>query len=250
MFNKLLIGALLLIASMAVKAESITIAAAADLKYAMDEIVSEFKKQNPSESISVSYGSSGKIFTQIQQGAPYDMFFSADMHYPKELFNTGLALEDAKFLAYGRLVLWSSSIDTKKLTLQDLGSDAVKRIAIANPKHAPYGKRAEEALRKVDVWDKIQSKFVFGENIAQTAQFALTGNADIGIIALSLAVNPEMSKRGNYSLIPENLHSPLEQGFVITKRAGANQLAKSFANFVVSKPSMDILQRYGFVIKK
>ena len=248
---KSLLIALGVIFSLPIKAENLTIAAAADLKYAMEEMVSDFKKRNPTANVETTYGSSGKIFTQIQQGAPFDMFFSADLHYPKELYKNGFASTEAKFLALGRIVLWSSSLDTSKITLQSLPTNtSIKNIAIANPKHAPYGKRAEEALKATGVWDGLQGKFVFGENISQTAQFALTGNAQVGIIALALALNPEMSSRGNYTLIPDNLHSPLEQGFVILSRAKDNKTAKLFADYTATKSAKAILTKYGFVVSK
>ena len=229
-------------------AEQIAIAAAADLKFAMDEVISEFKKQNPEHKIDVIYGSSGKFFTQIQQGAPYDLFFSADITYPVELKKAGFAASEVAQYAIGRIVLWSNSADASKMTLASLNDPKIARIAIANPKHAPYGKRAEEAMKAANVWDANSSKFVFGENVAQTAQYVQTGNAQVGIIALSLAKSPELSKQGGYYLIPDNLHQPLEQGFVVTKRAEGNALAKRFATFVSSKPARDILVRFGFVL--
>ena len=124
----------------------------------------------------------------------------------------------------------------------------ITHVAIANPQHAPYGKRAEEALRAAGMWDKIQPKLVFGENIAQTAQFVQTGNAQVGILALSLVISPELAKKGGYYLIPDTLHKPLEQGFVITKRAEKNPLAKSFADYMGSKDVRAIMAKYGFTL--
>ena len=229
-------------------AEKITIAAAADLKFAMDEIVTGFKKVQPGSDVEVVYGSSGKFNTQIQQGAPYDLFFSADIAYPRELAKNGLVASDVKPYAVGRIVLWSSSMNAAKMTLASLADPKIARIAIANPKHAPYGKRAEEALRAAGVWGKVQSKLVFGENISHTAQFVQSGSAQAGIVALSLAVNPELAKRGGYYLIPDKLHNPLEQGFVVTKRAAGNTLAKKFADYMAAKPARAIMLKYGFVL--
>lgn len=229
-------------------AEKIMVAAAADLKFAMDEVVSEFKKSNPDAQVDLVYGSSGKFFTQLQQGAPYDLFFSADISYPQELKKAGFAASEVKPYATGRIVLWSNSLDASKMTLESLSDPKVARIAIANPKHAPYGKRAEEALKATKQWDAVQSKFVFGENIAQTAQYVQTGNAQVGIIALSLAKNAELAKQGSYWLIPDNLHQPLEQGFVITKRAEKSELAKRLGAFMESKQARTVLVRYGFVL--
>ena len=229
-------------------AEKITIAAAADLKFAMDEIIAGFKKDNPGSDIQVTYGSSGKFHTQIQQGAPFDLFFSADISFPRELAKTGIAASEVKPYAVGRIVLWSNAMDATKMTLANLTDPKITKIAIANPKHAPYGKRAEEALKASGLWDKLQPKFVFGENIAQTAQYVQSGNAQFGIIALSLAVNQELAAKGGYYLIPANLHNPLEQGYVITKVGANKPLAKKFADYMGSKKSRAIMTRYGFVL--
>lgn len=229
-------------------ADKITIAAAADLKFAMDEIAGAFKKANPADQVEVIYGSSGKFHTQIQQNAPYDLYFSADIGYPRKLAADGMAASAVKPYAFGRIVLWSATLDASKMTLQSLTDKKIERIAIANPKHAPYGKRAEEALRGAGLWEKIEPKLVYGENIAHTAQFVQTGNAQAGIIALALAVNPELSSKGGYWLIPENLHAPLEQGFIITKRAEGSALAKRFAAYMESKPARAVMVKYGFVL--
>ncbi len=228
--------------------DKITIAAAADLKFAMEEIVAVFKQANPADQVETIYGSSGKFHTQIQQGAPFDLFFSADIAYPRMLEKEGLAASEPKSYAFGRLVLWSASRDASKLTIADLADPAIKKIAIANPKHAPYGKRAEEALRSAGLWDKVEPRLVMGENIAQTAQYVQTGNADIGIIALSLALNKELASKGGYALIPDNLHQPLEQGYIITTQAAGNPLAKKFADYMGSPEARRVMVRYGFVL--
>lgn len=242
----LLAGALLF--SPAAHAGQITIAAASDLKFAMDEIVASFRKAHPGDEVEAVYGSSGNFHAQIQQGAPFDLFFSADIAYPRELARRGLAASEVKPYAIGRIVLWSASLDATRMTLASLTDPKITRIAIANPKHAPYGKRAEEALRAADVWEKVEPKLVYGENIAQTAQYVQTGNAQVGIIALSLAVNPQLAGKGGYWLIPDNLHQPLEQGFLITKRAAGNPLARRFAGFLSTQPVRAIMTRYGFVL--
>jgi len=242
----LLIAALGLVAS--VHAEKITIAAAADLKFALDEIVTTFKKAHAADEVDVIYGSSGKFHTQIQQGAPFDLFFSADIGFPRDLARAGLAASDVVPYAVGRIVLWSASLDATKMTLDSLTDPKITRIAIANPKHAPYGKRAEEALRASALWDKVEPKLVYGENIAHTAQFVQTGNAQVGVIALALAVSPELASKGGYWLIPDNLHAPLEQGFIITKRAADSALARRFADYMSSKASRAVMARYGFVL--
>ncbi len=245
---KTLLLASTLLFSLAAHAEKLTIAAAADLKFAMDEIVSAFKQAHPDDQIDVIYGSSGKFHTQIQQGAPYDLYFSADIAFPRALAAKGHAAFEVEPYAFGRIVLWSASLDAGQMTLESLTDPAITRIAIANPKHAPYGKRAEEALRSAGLWDKVEPKLVYGENIAHAAQFVQTGNAQIGIIALALVLNPELADKGGYWLIPNDLHAPLEQGYIITERAAGNALAKSFAESMSGPEARRIMTHYGFVL--
>lgn len=230
------------------QAEKITIAAAADLKFAMDEVIAAFSKAYPGHDVSAVYGSSGNFQTQIRNGAPYDLYFSADINYPRALASDGLAASAVKPYALGRIVIWSASQDARKMTLGDLAAPSITRIAIANPQHAPYGKRAEEALKASGLWDKIQSKLVFGENVGQAAQYVSTGNAQVGIIALSLAVSPALSSKGGYALVPGALHGPLEQGYIITKRAASNPLAKQFADYLDGPAARSVMVRYGFVL--
>jgi molybdate transport system substrate-binding protein len=234
--------------SQPIAADTLTIAAAADLKYAMDEIVALFLKGHPGHKIDVVYGSSGKTHAQIQQGAPYDLFFSADISLPQALVAKGLATGPVHPYAVGRLVLWSATQDASRLRLSDLAGMSVRKIAIANPKHAPYGQKAEEALRKVGVWSSVESKIVYGENIAQTAQFAFTGAADVGIVALSLALSPEMAAKGKYSLVPDSLHKPLEQGFVVTNRAKDKKLAAAFSGWMAEKTVRATMTKFGFAL--
>jgi molybdate transport system substrate-binding protein len=247
-FTIFLVLSCLSLAASADQAEKVTIAAAADLKFAMEELVSDFENANPGAQVDVVYGSSGNFSSQIKQGAPYDLFFSADIMYPQQLVTAGLAASEAKPYAYGRIVLWSGSLDASRMTLESLTDPKITRIAIANPEHAPYGKRAQEALQAAGLWDKIQPKLVYGENIAQTAQFVESGNAQVGIIALALAVNPELASKGGYWLIPENLHQPLEQAYVVTKRAENNALARRFADYMASKPARTVMIKYGLVL--
>jgi molybdate transport system substrate-binding protein len=245
---KLLSVAFSLMFATTAHAEKITVAVAADLKFAMDEIVTSFNKNHPGDEVQVVFGSSGKFHTQIQQGAPYDLFFSADIAFPRELAKQGLAASNVKPYALGRIVLWSADMDAAKMTLANLADPKITKIAIANPKHAPYGKRAEEALRSAGLWEKVHAKLVFGENISQTAQYVQSGNAQVGIIALSLALNPELSRKGGYYLIPDNMHNPLEQGYIITKWGASKPLAKKFADYLDSKQARGVMTKYGFVL--
>jgi molybdate transport system substrate-binding protein len=229
-------------------AEKITIAAASDLKGCLDEIAADFRKAHADDEVEVVYGSSGKFKTQIEQGAPFDLFFSADIAFPQDLLKASLAVGEVHPYAIGRLVLWSKTIDASTLKVADLMRADIQKIAIANPQHAPYGKRAEEALRASGIWEKVEGKLVFGENISQTAQFAESGNAQVGMIALSLVLGPELAGKGSYSLVPDSLHEPLEQGFVITKRAADNALAKAFADYMGSGQTRAVMVRYGFAL--
>jgi len=229
-------------------AEKLMIAAASDLKFCLDEIVTSFRQTHAGTDIDVIYGSSGNFKTQIEQGAPYDLYFSADIAFPRELAKAGLASSEVQPYAIGRLVLWSLTLDASALHLSDLARADISKIAIANPQHAPYGKRAEEALRASGTWEKVEPKLVLGENIAQTAQFVQSGNAQVGIIALSLVLSPELAGKGSYSLVPDSLHQPLEQGFVITQRASSNALAKKFADYIGQPATRQLMARYGFAL--
>lgn len=229
-------------------AEKITIAAASDLKFAMDEVIAAYLLRNTADEVDVVYGSSGTFNAQIQQGAPYDLYFSADIAYPRALAEAGFAASDVQPYAIGRIVLWSAQQDASRMTLADLAEARFSRIAIANPQHAPYGQRAEQALRASGVWEHVQARLVYGENITQAAQFVQTGAAQIGIIALSLALSPELARAGAYLLIPDTLHDPLEQGFIVTRRAAGNAAAARFSAYMQGEAARQVLTRYGFVL--
>ena len=231
--------------------EKILVAAASDLNFAMDEICSAFEKANPGIKVDVSYGSSGNFFAQIKQGAPYDIFFSADASYPALLEEEGLAVKDQRGLyAVGRIVLWISkkSALNPQEGLNMVLEPELKILAIANPKHAPYGRAAEEALRYYGVWDKVKEKLVFGENISQTAQFVQTGSADAGIIAMSLAVSPSMADSGKYLIIPTESYSRLEQGYAVLQRGKDKSSVKTFLAFAQGKHGKKILSDFGYIL--
>ncbi|MEQ9545471.1 MAG: molybdate ABC transporter substrate-binding protein [Marinobacter sp.] len=227
-------------------ADKLMVAAASNLQYAMKDILTQFREQHPGDTINVVYGSSGKLSTQITQGAPYDLYFSADITYPRQLARVGLAASEVMPYGVGRIVLWSATRDASGMTLQDLAAADILRIAIANPRHAPYGARAREALEAAGVWPQIQDKLILGSNISQAAQFVETGNARFGILALSLALSPRLASSGSYWLIPDSWHKPLEQGYIITQRAADNELAWQFSAFMDSDKARQIMRDNGF----
>ena len=222
----------------------ITIAAAADLHHAMDDVVAAFKQAHPDASISVVYGSSGTLLTQIEQGAPFDLFFSADSDYPRQLAAAGQASGQVTPYALGHLVLYSASLDMRGVRVADLAQPRFGRIAIANPEHAPYGKRAQQALQNAGIWEAVQPRLVYGENIAQTAEFARSGSAQVGIIALSLAM--DAGSKGNYVAVPQSAYQPLLQSFVLTKHGADNDVARDFERYVQIPAARAILAHYGF----
>lgn len=238
----------MLVASLSAQAgnrQHIAIAAAADTHFAMDAMVASYQRLHPGAAIDVVYGSSGKLLTQIEQGAPFELFFSADSNYPRQLVTDGKAAGAPVPYALGSIVLWSAVIDMHHVQLTDLVQPRFGRIAIANPQHAPYGKRAEQALRAAGLWDQLQQRLVYGENIAQAAQFALSGNARVGIISRAQTAEPAMA-RGSYVEVPPATYQPLRQSFVLTRRGAGNALAQDFARYVQSGQAREILLRSGF----
>lgn len=229
---------------------TVTIAAASDLTYAMNEIAANFEKATGCP-VHLSMGSSGNFLTQIENGAPFDVFFSADITYPKKLEAEGLAAPGSTYLyAIGKIVLWTRSdsrVDVSK-GLEGLRDPSVRKISIANPAHAPYGRAAEEALHNAGIYDAVKDRLVLGENISQAAEFVESGNADAGILALSLVVSPTMKDKGRAWNIPENLYTPIQQGAVAIRAAANPQGARQFLDYIKMPATAALLQRYGFVL--
>ena len=229
---------------------AISIAAAADLRYALEELVRAFKVDQPDAVVSISYGSSGSYYAQLLNGAPFDIFLSADVAYPRELARRGLTATDGEFVyAEGRIAVWAATslpLDVGALGFTVLTHDAVKRVAIANPEHAPYGRAAQAAMRSVGIFDAVAPKLVYGENVSQTLQFVQSGAADAGIVALSLAVAPAVASAGRYWVIPPDLHPRIEQGGTIMRTAANPQLAYAFRRFMLGDEARAVLTRYGF----
>lgn len=253
MINRLFFGLIItfIFTGCTIQAQKVSVAAASDLKFALDSIISVYQKQHPSEKIQVTYGSSGKFFEQIQYDAPFDLYFSADVSYPQKLKEQGFAISEVKTYGIGRIVIWSKKINPNIEKMNSLLNPKLNKIAIANPDHAPYGEKAKESMQYYKIYDQVKSKFVYGENISQTAQFVELGAADIGIVALSLALSPTMKKAdGKYYVIPEKSHQPLEQGYVVLKHAKKNPNAVKFYNFVATPAAIAILTHFGFTQKE
>jgi molybdate transport system substrate-binding protein len=232
-------------------AQEITLAAAADLQFAMQEVVGSFQKQT-GKRVNVVYGSSGNFFEQIRSGAPFDLFFSANLDYAKKLEAAGLAEPGTLYpYATGKIVLWVPS--ASKVNLQEglraVLDPTISKLAIANPQHAPYGQAAEAALKKENLYARVSDKLVLGENISQTASFVLSGAADAGILALSLALSPNMKDKGRYVEVPPADYPPIEQGCVVLAKSRSKADAREFLEFVKSTEAREILQKYGFGVK-
>ncbi len=226
-------------------AGEIIVAAAADLQFAFTEIANNFE-QETGHSVNLVFGSTGQLAQQIANGAPYDLLASADRSYVDRLSGEGKVVKDSIALyARGRIVL---AVNRKSgLTATDLSaltSPQIKHIAIANPAHAPYGLAAQQALQAVGIWDEVQSKLVYGENVRQALQYIQTGDAEVGIIALSVTNVPEIT----WTLIDGNLHDPLDQALAVVSTSKNQELARQFAAFINGETGRPIMRKYGFVL--
>lgn len=230
------------------RAQDVRVAAAADLQYAMADLAVAFEHRTGIK-VDVTYGSSGNAFSQIQNGAPFDVFFSADIDYPKKLIASGHAEPDSLFVyGIGRIVLWmpgDTKIDLAREGWNALLDERVQKIAIANPEHAPYGRAAVAAMTSAGIYEKVKGKLVYGENISQTAQFVQSGNAQAGILARSLTFSPAMRSGKSWS-IPLDSYAPIQQAAILLKSAANKVNAKSFLEFVKGPNGGTILDAYGF----
>jgi molybdate transport system substrate-binding protein len=227
------------------------VAAASDLKFALEEAAARFRDATNRETRLV-FGSSGNLYRQIEQGAPFQLFMSADESFVLKLAGSGKAIDRGALYATGRIVLFARTGSPLKPDAglaglkEALAAGAIRRFAIANPEHAPYGRAAEQALKKLALWDGLRSRLVLGENVSQAAQFAASGSAEGGVVAYSLALSPELGKLGRFALIPENLHDPLRQRMVLTK--GAGETARAFYRYLQEPAGRSILKRHGFTL--
>jgi molybdate transport system substrate-binding protein len=231
-------------------AQEITVAAAADLQFAMPDVAAHFQ-QETGKSVKLIYGSSGNFAQQLQNGAPFDMFFSANLDYPKQLQAAGLT-EPETFYQYatGKIVLWVPNDSKLDLSagLRVLLDPSIKKIAIANPEHAPYGKAAVAAMQKNNIYDQVKDRLVLGENISQAASFVASGSADVGIVALSLALSPNMKDKGRYVEVPASDYPAIQQACVIMTSSKNKDIARQFLKFIQSSPMKALFQKYGFTV--
>jgi molybdate transport system substrate-binding protein len=230
-------------------AQEITVAAAADMSAALPELVDAYTKKT-GQTVKLSFGASGNLTNQIENGAPFDIFFSADEQYPQQLIKEGLAFNDTLYrYAVGRLVLWIPN--DSPLVLSELGINAlldpsIKKIAIANPATAPYGRAAEATLRHYEIYDHVSSRLVVGESIRQAAQFVESGNAQAGLIALSHALAPALKDRGRYWKVPLDAYPTLNQAAVVLTRSKQPDGARKFLDFLRTPEATSLLTSYGF----
>jgi len=248
--RKLAIFLALVLAAQLSFAQELTLAAAADLQFAMFDLGASFQKESGTK-VKLLYGSSGNFAQQIQNGAPFDMFFSANLDYPRQLEASGLT-EPGTFYGYakGKLVLWAPNESKLDLTLgmKALLDPSVKKIAIANPQHAPYGKAAVAAMQQEKIYDRVKDKLVLGENISQAASFVISGAADAGIVALSLALSPNMKDHGRYFEIPSSDYPAIEQACVILRSSKNKDAARKFLDFMKTPAAKEVLGNYGFEV--
>ncbi len=240
--------------AMAAKQGTVRVAAAGDLRFTMGEIVEAFRRERPAVDVLVTYGSSGNFYAQLSNRAPFDIFFSADVDYPRRLIRQGLARVDSEFLyGIGRLVVWvpqTSPIEVEKLGMQALLNPSVRRIAIANPRHAPYGRAAEAAMKNLGVYDQVKARLVLGDSVMQAAQFVDSGGAEVAIISHSLALVPPLRDKGRFWEVPLNAYPRREQGGVILSWAQDRAAAEAFRDFVLSEGGRAILLRHGFQFRE
>jgi molybdate transport system substrate-binding protein len=247
-------GLALILASAGIRAaDTVSIAGAANLVYALDGLNAEFKRASPATSVTTTTGASGTLYAQIKHGAPFDVFLSADVEYPRQVAAEKLGVpETLTIFASGRLVAWTLRTD---LDLDDLPSAVrsatVARIAIAQPRTAPYGRAAQSTLERMNLWSEAQRKLVVGESISQTAQFVETGNAELGFVALSIVKSPLLAKKGRWVEIPPEVYAPvsLDHAAVLTNRGAANPAAKRYLAFLSSDRAKIILRNFGYSVK-
>ncbi|MDR2520593.1 MAG: molybdate ABC transporter substrate-binding protein [Bacteroidales bacterium OttesenSCG-928-I14] len=227
----------------------VKVAAAANLSYVLKEIKKQYELEYPHSKINITFGPSGLFTNQILNGADFDFFMAADMVYPEKIVSSGYANGKVDIYAYGKLALWSLNLDVSN-GLRSLFLPQVKKIAIANPKTAPYGRSAVRLLKNNGVYDKINNKIVWGDDISQTAQFAFSGNAELAFIALSFAFSPEMQNNGHFYVFPEDVCPQQKQGCVLIKKSKSKKEAERFKNYVMGHKCDGLWIKFGYGLAK
>lgn len=227
-------------------AQKVNVAAAANLRYVLEDIKTVYLKTHPKSVVNLTFGSSGTLVQQISNGASFDFFLAADNEYPLKLKEKGLTVGPMTTYAFGKLAIYSSSLDVKRLGLEVLKNSDVKKIAVANPVSAPYGERSITLIKSLGLQDLLKSKMVIAENISAAAQFAFTGNVEVGFIAYSLALAPEMAGKGFCYVIPAKMYQPMEQSCILIKRKEINTEAVRFRQFVLSKAVGPLWEKFGY----
>lgn len=245
---KLLFLSVFMISCSQTKQNYISIATAANMQFAMKEITNSFTKKTGIK-CEIMVSSSGKLTAQIKEGAPYDIFVSADMKFPNELYSSGFSITKPKVYAFGKLIMWTY-FDTIQPSFKKLHQKNIQHIAVSNPKTAPYGKAAYEVLHKKGVLNSLEDKFVFGESVAQTNQFITTKAAEIGFTAKSIVFSLQAKEKGNWTDINEEDYSPISQGIVLLKNGSGNKKhTEQFYNFILSEEGKKILTKFGYSVE-
>lgn len=235
-----------IISMVSLSAQTLKVAAAANLRYVLEDIRIAYSQKNPKVKLNLVFGSSGTMMQQISNGAVFDLFMAADNEFPVKLEERGLTSGQVTTYAFGKLALYSKMLNVNKKGLDALRNTSVKKIAVANPATAPYGERSIELLQKIKMYDLLKPKIVIADNISQAAQYTFTGNAEVGFVALSLALAPEMVGKGSYYVIPEDMYTPIEQAFVTLKSSEEKVETEKFKEFILSPEAKPIWDKWGY----
>ena len=244
--KRILISLVIVLATITVSAQKVNIAAAANLRNVLEELKVNYVKKYPKAKVNLTFGASGTLVQQISNGASFDFFMAADNEFPVKLKDKGLTYGPITTYAFGKLAIYSTTLPVDKKGLDILKDPAVKKIAVANPETAPYGERAVELLKSQKLYDALAGKIVIAENISAAAQYAFSGNTEVGFIALSLALAPDMEGKGNYYIVPEKLYKPIEQACVLIKMPVLNTEAARFRKYILSTETKAVWEKWGY----
>lgn len=241
----LLLSIAIVLCVASILAQQVNVAAAANLRFVLEELKTEYLKSHPDSKVNITFGSSGNLVQQILNGASFDFFMAADNEFPLKLKDKGVTYGEMKTYAFGKLAMYSTTLDLSK-GVDVLTEESIKKISIAKPETAPYGDRAVELLKTIGKYDELKPKIVFADNISQAAQFAFTGNAEIGFVALSLALAPDMQGKGYYTIVDQSLYKPVEQACILIRQKAACPEARRFMTYLLSSDTKPIWEKYGY----